>query len=209
MSLNPPASFPENNWTNEIEEIRRLNEMGGRRGAGPVSAGPEPTVRSAAMGQSVPELPPLSPEERAALDEEARKLGLIPGAQKEEGTIYGTLEEAIAAGQSVHGPITTTQSATVNLNPDRMTALEFLARWDNLPVQARVVEMTRLPDFSKVQGIDLIRSVAYVDGLEFPLDAATVSDLRTLVLGVARDQILRQFDEALTRGVEDGGAEEV
>jgi hypothetical protein len=204
MSLNPPASFPDNPWTQMIEETRRLNESGGMRSAGPVSAGPEPTVRSAAMGQPVVEMAPLSPEERAELDARARELGLMPAAEQEEGTKYNTLEEAIAAGQSVNTPPPPVSDPT-----ERMTAREFLGRRDaQVPVRARVVETTRLPDFSKVQGIDLVRSVALVDGLEFALDPATVIDLRTLVLGVARDQILRQFDEALTGG-SNGGVEEV
>lgn len=197
MSNNPPASYPENPWTQVIEETRRLNEAGGMRSAGPVSAGPEPTARSAAMGQPVVELPPLSPEERAELDAHARELGLMPGEAQEEGSKYATLEEAIEAGRSVHPPAPVGQPVDPT---DRMTAREFLDRsaQENLPIRARVVETTRLPNFSKVQGIDLVRGVAVVDGLEFQLDAQTVSDLRTLVLGNAREQVMAQFDAALT-----------
>lgn len=194
MSHNPPASYPENPWTQMIEETRRLNEAGGMRSAGPVSAGPEPTVRSAAMGQPVVELPPLSPDERAELDAHARELGLMPGEVQEEGSKYATLEEAIEAGRSVHPPAPVGQP----MDPtDRPTASQFLAR-------ARVVETTRLPNFSKVQGIDLVRSVALVDGLEFALDQDTIVSLRTLVLGIAREQVMAQFDAALMEGTEDG-----
>ncbi len=203
MSHNPPASYPENPWTQMIEETRRLNEAGGMRSTGPVSAGPEPTVRSAAMGQPVVELPPLSPEERAELDAHARELGLIPGEAEEQGSKYATLEEAIEAGRSVHPPAPVGQPTDPT---DRMTAREFLARQENLPIRARVVETTRLPNFSKVQGIDLVRSVALVDGLEFALDQDTIVSLRTLVLGIAREQVMAQFDQALMEG-QDGDAE--
>jgi hypothetical protein len=146
------------------------------------------------MGQPVVELPPLSPDERAELDAHARELGLMPGEVQEEDSKYATLEEAIEAGRSVHPPAPVGQP----MDPtDRPTARQFLAR-------ARVVETTRLPNFSKVQGIDLVRSVALVDGLEFALDQDTIVSLRTLVLGIAREQVMAQFDAALMEGTEDG-----
>lgn len=209
-SLNPPGDYPQNELTEMIEEVARLNAAGGggaRRmpAPGPVSAEPGPTVRSAAMGQPVAPLPPLSPEERMELDQKARELGIMPRDDEPVGEVYATLADAIAAGASVHPPV-----AVPPPNPPGSLGAALTPRERAQFPQPTVVRMTRLPDFKKVQGIDLIRGVAFVDSLEFTMDAATVADLRTLVLGLARESIMAQFDAALTdvQEAKDGGAAE-
>lgn len=55
-------------------------------------------------------------------------------------------------------------------------------------------EVPRLPNFARVQGIDLVRKVVYVDGMEFPVSEQDASDMRIYAMETARNFIINQFN---------------
>jgi len=85
--------------------------------------------------------------------------------------------------------------------PDRQNAREFLG------------VRSRLPDFRKVEGIDLLRGYAMVDGMEFPIPTEKASEFKRFVVETARAAIMESMEEAVglfttpeTAEVEDGGS---
>jgi len=222
-----PAEFPNNEWTQMIEAVRARNVRGAplppERGV-PTVGTPMPAVRSADLGRPVaapatnPQRP-LTVEEIENLNQEALRSGLVRGpvnlgiaatldgrgAIDGEPVQYGSLEEAIAAG----APVSADEAAIaegamrfreappstpiVRVGPprvigDRQTAREFIASQPALP---------RLPDFKKVQMIDLVNGVLYVDGLEFALEPAERKMLRKFCVTKAKEQVQRALDAAL------------
>lgn len=175
------VEYPKNELTRVLEETSRLNAGG--RAAGVASATPMPTVQSADVGRMVPELPSLTPEERAELDRKAVEAGIkderitIP-----EDSPYNTLEAALAAGAPVRMP---SMQAIPAPSLGRQTAREFLAR------------ESRLPDFFKIEGIDLISNVVWVDGMSFPITPVEAADFKVFVVNKARNSIMEKLTEAM------------
>lgn len=250
MSLGPvndsstPAEFPNNEWTQMIEQVRARNERGmslpPERGV-PTVGTPMPAVRSADLGRPAANPAdaqrPLTVEEIEALNQEALRSGLVRGpinasvARTLDGSgamidgepvQYGSLEEAIAAG----APVTADEESiaegamryreappstpVVRVGParvigDRHTAREFIAAH---PAPA----LPRLPDFKKVQMIDMVNAKVYVDGLEFALEPSEHKMLRKFCVTKAKDQIQKALDAALkelAEGDDGQGAETV
>lgn len=172
--------------------LTRMLERGAQRNAGmerrevPVDAGALPSARSAALGQEV--LPPLTTEERAALDAKAAALGILPPGEGNEGP-YASLDEAMNAGASVPDPVNQTASQVV--------------------AAQRTVAGVRLPDFTKVGGIDLIRDVVYVDSMEFPISKEDADQFRLYAIQIAHAVITVKLNEAVASlGAIAGGSNE-
>jgi hypothetical protein len=212
-----PTELPRNEWTDMIEAVRARNE----RGTGlspeqiasgvPITGAPLPAVRSASVGRPTttpvgpPQQEPLSQEEIDRLDRMALESGLVKGpvtqsiANKlgEDIGPYASLEEAIAAGAPVGaepemvaiGARKYREAVPVFETPDRQTAREFLAR--------RAEALPRLPDFSKVQMIDMVNGRVLLDGLEFPVTPAELKHLRTFCVTKAKEQITKSLEAAL------------
>jgi hypothetical protein len=172
-----------------------------------------PTVQSAAVGRPVEELPPLTAEEREELDKAAIAAGVRDprlGNQNADGTLideppaaYGSLEEAIRAGAPVGSDAPAVDPVTEygRLNPDRMTAREFLGRRAAQPMREQVRVLTgapRVPNFKKIEGLDLVNNCAVVDGMTFPISEEQANVLKSLVIEVARAAIMKELDEAMT-----------
>lgn len=223
--MGSPAEYPDNEFTRSIEELARQNRAGaslGNRGIA-TTAAPQPTARSADLGQPVDEEDdpslPLSAEKRAELDRLAAASGFVQGpvtpgiASALEGAggddgPYGSLEEAIAAGAPVQAdeqavaegaarfrepgaPVRVVGAAQMRPMPtDRQTACEFLGR-------QREPDFARLPDFGKVQLIDLVNGRVYIDGLEFAVTVAELQALKKFAVETARQQIQAKLTEAL------------
>ena len=206
----------------------------------PVTGVPLPAARSADIGRVIDVEPtddpnrPLLPHEIEELNRAALASGLVRGPvnpgiaatlQSGEDTgNYASLEEAIAAGAPVGAdaemvatgaarfrdlaPIF--QPAPVATHAPRnvvrhQTAREFIA-------SQGVAQIPRLPDFKKVQMIDLQNGRFYVDGLEFEIDAESLKMLRKFCVVHARTQIQRSLDDAmkaLEEAASEGGAETV
>lgn len=180
---------------------------------------------------------PLTPEEIETLNQEALKSGLIVGPVNPsiartldssgltidgEPVQYGSLEEAIAAGAPVGAdeaavaegamrfreamptsPTVPVRSPRMVVGAQgRMTAREFIAAQPALP---------RLPDFKKVQMIDMVNGKVYVDGLEFSLEPTEAKMLRKFCVTKAKEQIEKALAAALKELAEgdDGGTEAV
>lgn len=174
--MGSPAIYPDNPLTRMIE---RASQRGVERREVPVDAGTSPAARSAAIGREV-ELPPLSPEERAELDAKAAELGILPEGQ--EDNPYSSMSAALAAGASVEGPAT----------PSPVV--------ERTHIQAihKVVEpaLVRLPDFTKIGGIDLIRGVVYLDGMEFAIPKGDCDQFRLYTVRIAHAAITAKLVEA-------------
>jgi len=233
-----PAAFPNNEWTQMIEAVRARNLRGAPMPADegvPQVGTPMPTVRSAELGRPVappadnPDRP-LTAQEIEELNQAALQSGLVVGpvnpslARTLDGgggsddTSYATLEEAIAAGAPVGAdeaavaegamrfrepmptsPTIPVRSPRMVVGAQRQTAREFIAAQPQLP---------RLPDFKKVQMIDMVNGKVYVDGLEFSLELGELKTLRKFCVTKAKDQIQKALDAALKELAEDtdGGA---
>ena len=168
--------YPQNEFTRMIEDTASGNRAGGARRVGVAMATPMPTVHSADLGREVPA--PLTEMERAELDLLAVQAGVRDErlGPVEPGTppTYATLDEAVAAGAPLNQPI-----------PERRTAREFIGRQE-----------ARLPDFRRVEGIDLLRNRAMVDNMEFPITEQEALDFKKFVIATAREAIMRKLSEA-------------
>lgn len=177
--------FPKNNLTRMMEEVAARNAAGGSR-AGVASATPMPTAQSADVGRLVPETAPLTPDEKVELD----RLAIEAGVKDErlevslggEAGQYKSLEEALAAGAPIEKAAEAAQLAP--LPPQRGTAREFLAR------------STRLPDFRRVQTIDLVQNQVWVDDMSFPITEVEAVEFKRFVVEKARDSIMEKLTEA-------------
>lgn len=221
---NTPASFPENELTQMMEAVAQRNRAGGSlppmRVGVPISATPAPSVRSADMGQPVPDLTgPMTIEERQVLDRMALESGLIRGpvtggiadAIENADVPYGSLEEAIRAGASVNADDEAIEAAALrHREPTPLWEQQGVYQ----PIGARVpvaprhaarefiaaqpqAQLPRLPDFKKVQLIDLINGKVYVDGLEFELSKEQLHMLRKFSVTIAKEQIQKSLTDAL------------
>jgi hypothetical protein len=204
------VDYPENDFTRMIEMTKLENRSGVRRNVGVASATPMPTVQSAAVGRPVEDEVPLTVEERAELDKKAIEAGVRDprlGNQNPDGTFvdepppaYASLEEAIAAGAPVERPV---PEADPIMHPrdDRMTAREFIARKENAAGRKALGVPSfapRIPDFTKIEGIDLVNDRVVVDGLDFPITVEQSNEFKEFVMGVVRDAILAKLEEAAT-----------
>lgn len=185
--------YPDNPLTRAIETMSQLNREGGG-GASFSSVDPPPTVRSASLGREtpiVPSAPPLTPEEQAEFDAAAAALGITDGGgEAAPPPEYPTLEAAMAAGAPVRPPA----GAPVQAH---QTAREFLAqrRVGGGQLMAPGL-LPRLPNFSNVEGIDLLHGNIVIDGLVFPMQTVDAEKLRAFAIKEARRQVNRAFAEA-------------
>src|SRR6267142_2823450 len=184
------VEFPQIEFTQMIERVGASNRAGSHM-EGVASASPLPTAQSADLGKQVEELPPLTQEERDHLDRMAVEAGVRdPRIGTVEGVppTYGSLEEAIAAGASVNPPVVERYTPGMQgmvRGSDRQIAREFLAT------------RSRLPDFRQVEGIDLLRGYALVDGMEFPISPEKAAEFKKFVVETARAAIMKSMEEAV------------
>ncbi len=194
------VSFPRNHLTQLIDRVKEENQMYGGRGPveSTVSAGPTSTVRSSSLGPVVPSAPPMSEAENAEANAKLRALGILPPDPLADAA-YGSLEEAIAAGAPV-------DAINLEVQP-HMTGSPSTLKTDHLfkrpgrtimvSAEPSMPSAPHLPDFSKVQGIDLIRNVVYIDGMEFLISEEDSRDLRVYVVQTASNAITAQFTNVL------------
>jgi hypothetical protein len=83
----------------------------------------------------------------------------------------------------------------------RETAREFIARKENAAGRKTLGVPSfapRIPDFTKIEGIDLVNDRVVVDGLDFPITVEQSNEFKEFVMGVVRDAILAKLEEAAT-----------
>lgn len=187
------VDYPQNAWTKLIERAREMNELQGG-GGGLASASPRPSVTSAAFHRAVEDTPELSPEEQQRRDQIAREMGLMPGGP-EEVVEYATMEEALAAAGAERGmdeaPVVLPLQHAGMLDP-RFRGIQAVAQQP-----LKVVEMPRFPDFSKVQGIDLVVGEAFIDSMKFSIPPEALRKMRQYIVELARVEIMKKLDEAM------------
>lgn len=191
---------PENDFTRMIERVAHGNATGEFGGGGVASAGPRPTVASAALGREVPDLPPLTAEERRDLDRKAVELGLLPPTESQG--LYETQEDALrAAGVDIDAPPAPTDDPVeALLRQPRMSTREamYLARENGtFQPQVQIVETARFPDFTKPQGMDLQKGVVYLDSMEFAIPEQHLRKLRKFVVELAHRAVMQKLEEAM------------
>lgn len=183
--MGTPAQQPDNQFTRMIAEVAERNRGGGMdRVEGPVTAGSQPSVRSAAYGIQ-PEQAPLTIEERMELDALAQQAGFMPFNEEEDGP-YQSLADAQAAGAPVAAPREDLVS--------RQSAREFRA-----PSAVNALPYPKLPDFSQPGVLDLIRGVIYLDGLEFPIPAGDLAEFRAWCVTAVAADIQTRLNAALAQ----------
>jgi hypothetical protein len=178
-----PSSY-NNPLTRMIEGLSAHNAE--NRGSGAVVTGaPLPSSRSAAVGTIVEQPAPMSESERAEADAKLIELGIMP-ADGGEGGLYSSREAAEAAGAPVEIPVTTsfvrTERGPIEVRPSA----------------GRTSSPVRLPDFTKVGGIDLIRDVVYLDGMEFAIPKDHADEFRVYVIQRVREVVTEQLQAALS-----------
>jgi len=177
--MNLPGRSYDNPLTRAIANLSATNEQ--LRAGAVVTGEPLPSSRSAAVGREAVALPPLTIEERAALDAKAAELGFGPAAE-EQGP-YGSFEAAAAAGAPVEQEYV----------PQADRAYAAITGRDT----ARVVEIPRLPNFQNIGGIDLIRDVVYIDGMEFPITKTEGDAMRQFAVNTAYAFVMDQMNAAM------------
>ena len=225
--VNTPSIVPQNEWTLMIQAMEARKRGGGpmpdAEGV-PIMGTPLPAVRSADLGRAttpmVPVPPPLSYEEITELNRKALESGVhpsqIPGFSEEESMgPYASLEDAIKAGAPVGadeaqvaiGAQRFREPVPVFPPPDagRQTAREFVA------ARNAANSVPHLPDFTKVQMIDMVNGKVYVDGMEFECTKPELKMLRTFCVKKAKEQVLAALEKALSalEADGDGGTEAV
>lgn len=180
------VEYPQNEFTRMIEGVASRNRSGGH-GEGVASATPLPTAQSADLGREVPALAPLTDAENTELNRLAVEAGVrdprLGMSAEEQQASYKSLEEAIEAGAfakdlDVRVPVVGLAGIS------RQTAREFVG------------SRTRLPDFRRVEGIDLLRDVVMIDGMEFPISPGKALDFKQFVVTTARNAIMEKLNEA-------------
>lgn len=171
--------YPENEFTRAIEDTASANRRGGV-----ASASPAPTARSADLG-TFTELPPLTEDERAELDQKM----------------------AVLTGEDVTQEIPTEHGLRAQEIPTaRMTAREFLR---HVPAGGQIAFPTRLPNFVAVEGIDLVRNTVTIDGMKFDITEEEAAEFKQFAVNRARAVIMQNLDQAAnlfaTPGVTDEG----
>lgn len=192
-----PVEYPTNALTRLIEGTASQNQSGVRH-SGVASATPVPSVRSADLGRPVEEDTPLSLEERQELDRLAQEAGIKDErlAQDESlGGQYGTFEEALAAGAAADLEPVYTASALAHRENYAEATAQARARMNR---RAEPQAPPRLPDFRNVEGIDLLRNVVMVDGMEFAITDEDARVFRQFVVETAHAQITERLNEAMS-----------
>ena len=194
------ARTPVNQFTQMMERISQGNQSGEFvRGGGVSLATPRPTASSANIGQEVLDPPPLSAEERAFLDRQARDLGIVPSDHEGGPVMYETMEDALrAAGVDPDAPPAPTVDPVAQLAIARRTPNSVVgnAGMYRPPAEIQIVETARFPDFTKVQGMDLQKGVVYLDSMEFPIPPENLRKLRQFVVELAKRTLLAKLEEA-------------
>lgn len=198
----------------------------------PIAGTPLPTARSADLGRPVmvPDVPmpptdrPLSAEEIEELNRAAVASGLVqgpvnPGIANTLGTQdddmggYASLEDAIRAGASVGMSEDETEDAAVrHRDPMPSTPVvrvrtpvggQRVTPGSVRPVRtAEEPALPKLPNFKKVQMIDLVNGKVYVDGLAFDTTPDELKMLRKFAVKKVKEQIQAMLDAALAEDVD-------
>ena len=163
----------KNNALTQMMDAVRLHNAGVQ----PFTVGSGPGVRSSAMST----VNSLSREEVLERNRLARAAGIDLPLEDDEEAGYPTREEAERDGA-----------------PIRTTAREVISAEENQKSRSLgPFTVSKLPDFTKVEGYDFFRNVIYIDGLEFPIPTEDIPDMKAYAVKTAIDFMTTGFMKAL------------
>lgn len=155
---------PRNPFTDLIDRVAEINAGGGGDRQGLVESVVSSNPAPTVRSSSFGTVPELSPEEKAERDAKLVELGILPPPEPVEETAEPAPIPMVRSPRMVVGPAP--QTPTV----------------------------PRLPNFARVQGINLILKVVHVDGMDFPISEKDAEDLRIYAMETARNFIINQFN---------------
>lgn len=179
--------MPNNPLTRAMDDFAAHNQQLRAGGGAVITGEPLPSVRSAAVGREVVAQAPLSEAERAELDAKAIELGLMPRPEGESGP-YASFEEAAAAGAPVQRPVQVITKTTDWREPSMSMDSRETAR--------AFIQQPRLPDFSKVYGVNLLDGTVIVDGMEFAMPASDANEFRLYCIRLVQASVMAQLEAA-------------
>ena len=173
MQQNQPGIVKDNSATRMADYVRSLNAERGT----PIAraSGETPMVSAQVIPASM--AAPLSVEEVEARDAAAKAIGVLPRDEETQ-----EIEEISEPGFP------------------RQTAREFMAQNPMGPqavLQASYNKGSRLIDFKKIQGIDLIRGIVWVDGFEIKIPQTDISKFKRYALDLAVNFVTEQLAAAM------------
>jgi hypothetical protein len=171
----------------------------GRSAGGPAGVDPPTRVRSNAMNSPLP-VRPLSPEERAELDQKARAIGIMPKDELDELTDPDDEDECVALSEQEKLNPTASAIPTPGSirNPARATAPSQILNEARGPYVAFTpLKKSQLPDFRNVEGFDLINNTIRVDGMIFPIPLEDVLAMKSYAVQIVLDHVVAQLAKAL------------
>lgn len=198
------AYVKNNRFTQLIDYVAQLNAQDGKpagRAASQaaehfITAVPAGRVRSlrpaeAAKLDYVP--PPLSAEQIAYANAQAQALGVADGSGDEiTDTADGPTEEEIAA-------MLPQRFRTGTTSPSGATTQRTVAVPQGVPATAAqgIATARAMPNFRNIQGFNLEKGVAVVDGIEYPLPEDDIRDMKKYALSIVLDVMVVQVAQAL------------
>lgn len=200
MERNQVAVEKDNALTRVLREVAEANAQAGKPAGRSAAMGPDPGPRVRSQAMTVA---PLSAEEKAERDRKAKELGIMPKDELDElqddEPEGGPMPAPAPASsfvpkpgfsknrptQAAIGALAAVRTGGGMLDPDRMTAREFLA------------SKPQLPDFKKVQQFDLTTNTIYVDGMAFPIPQEDVLAMKSYAVQIVLDHVVFQLAQAL------------
>lgn len=216
-----PAYVKNNSFTRLMDRVAMLNANEGKpagRAAAQAAehfqqAIPAHRLRGMTPGQlreldHVPDM--LSPEESQHANARAAALGIdddmVPPVA---GTLRGGPSTPVTAGDPTDEEIEAMLPQRFRPDPAAAAAAEHVANHPPFTQQANVpsgrpmtaaqgmLAARAMPNFRIIQGFNLEKGVAVVDGIEFPLSDEDVRDMKKFALHVVLDSMVIQVAQAL------------
>lgn len=156
----------------------------------------------------------MTPQEFAMANARAGALGLtgdddddmpIMGSQQGEQSIEGVTDEEVEAmlqeakiARPGAAPTQAAPAPTVTAPEVPRERTQFVTGLQHAPVPSGAAFSSKaMPDFRKVEGVNLIKGVVIVDGMEFPMAAVDVQDMKKYAVTVVLEHTVFQLAQAL------------
>ncbi len=199
----------DNPFTRLIDRVTEINVSEGKQVGIGAAHGAEnylPAIPAAQLARMTPGQiaamefvpPPLSPEQVMRANAQAAALGIVDadelGMPGEMGV--GPTEEEIEAmlpRRFQNRPSAPPRSNVGQPQPDA----DVIPSGRPMAAAQGIFNARSLPNFKNVQGFNLERGVAVVDGIEFPLPDEDVLDMKKYALSIVLDMMVIQVAQAL------------
>jgi len=195
--MNEPGIVKDNPLTRMMDAAKQENQNRGAL-AGRMSGTPVVPIGTRVQSGAMQSPRFLPPEEQAELDKKLLEI-TVDAPRSEDG--YTSFEDAANAGAPVNRPDVTPMTASEYVRAHPSATQDILRSAYGSSVESEAP--ARLINFKRVQGIDLIRGVAWVDNFEIKIDPQDVRDMKKYVMDIAVAYVTQQLAEAVAELVED------